>query len=222
MENRELREPMERVGTLGNTALPPPAERLESVDTLLSRALRDGDEASLATAIDRLRPEMLRVAEGHVRSRDDAEDVVQDAWIAALRSIPRFEGRASLKTWLMRILVYRARTAGRRAARAIPWSQFEGAGPFGGARADTFEPGHLVASGPDPQQALIAGEFMESVERAMRTLPVRQRDVVRLRDLEGWTPAEVCERLQISRGNQRVLLHRGRLEMRDHLTLVRP
>jgi RNA polymerase sigma-70 factor (ECF subfamily) len=125
MTLRALRSPEERVGTLPNTALPPPAEEEtpQFLDQLLREALLGGDERALRTVIDRLRPDMLQIAAHHVRSRDDAEDVVQETWIAALDAVHRFEGRASLRTWLLRILTYRAISAGRRASRTTPTSQ---------------------------------------------------------------------------------------------------
>ncbi|MEK9501223.1 RNA polymerase sigma factor [Gaopeijia maritima] len=205
MPDRELRRPMERVGTLGNTALPPPHDApIDTTESLLHRALREGDDRALRRAVEHLHPEMLRLAEAHVASTDDAEDVVQDTWVAALRGITRFEGRASLKTWLMRILLYRARSSGRRASRFVPWSL-----------VDAVQA--MATPAPDPFQALVARELHLMLEAAILELPARQREVVRLRDLEGWTPDEVCRRLHISHGNQRVLLHRGRTRVRGAL-----
>ena len=213
MRRRELRSPEERVGTLGNTALPPPdEEEPPSIDTLLYRALVEGDDVSLEAAVRHLRPEMLRLAAGYVRSEDEAEDVIQDTWIAALAGIHRFEGRASLRTWLLRILTYRARSTGRHRSRFVPLSQVSGAP---GAAGDPPAPGPLlVCSRPDPEETAIARDLRTRVGHALSELPRRQREVVRLRDLEGWTPKEVCARLRVSTGNQRVLLHRARLRLR--------
>lgn len=214
MNPRNLRSPEERVGTLGNTALPPPDdEEPPSTETLLRRALVERDDTALEAVVHDLRPEMLRLAAAHVRSHDDAEDVVQDTWIAALTGIDRFEGRASLRTWLLRILTYRARSAGRRRSRFVPLSQLTGhsGGPD---LTSTHEP-FLMSPPPDPEETVIGQELRHRLEEALADLPSRQREVVRLRDLEGWSPKEVCARLRVSTGNQRVLLHRGRLHLRE-------
>lgn len=214
MKRRELRSPEQRVGQLGNTALPPPAtDTAPSIEGLLRRALMRGDEAALERVIHRLRPEMLRLAATHVRSVDDAEDVVQDTWIAALTAIDRFQGRASLKTWLFRILTYRARSAARHRGRFVPISQLTDGTPVFD-RAWAHEPA-MTSPDPDPEQTLLGLDLRRRIDEALAELPIRQRQVVRLRDLEGWSPKDVCSRLRLSPVNQRVLLHRGRLQLRE-------
>lgn len=213
MTPRELRSPEERVGTLGNTALPPPEGEPLSTETLLRRALVHRDDDALEAVVHELRPEMLRLAANHVRSTDDAEDIVQDTWIAALGGIERFEGRASLRTWLLKILTYRALSAGRRSGRIVPMShlaRLSGSVP----ELSTSAP-FLTSTPPDPEETVLAQDLRERVEEALSTLPDRQQEVVRLRDLEGWSPREVSARLRVSPGNQRVLLHRGRLQLRE-------
>lgn len=219
-DNRELRSPQERVGTLPNAALPPPDEEPPSVEALLRRALVDRDERALRVVTRLLHPEMIRIATFHVRSRDDAEDVVQDTWLAALRGIDRFEGRSSLHTWLRRILTYRARTAGARASRVVPISQLRGGDePRRDASGDLPDGRPPAFSQPqrNPQDALLADELGEELERCLATLPPRQRDVLRLRDLEGRSAAHVCRTLELTPGNQRVLLHRARHHVRERL-----
>lgn len=213
MKRRALRNPRDRAGTLSNTALPPPDEgKLPCTETLLRRGLVEGDGPSLASVVQQLRPEMLRLARRYVRSADDAEDLVQDTWIAALVGVDRFEGRSSLKTWLFRILTYRARSAGRRERRLVPMSQLAGSSdiPFDPSVRDPL----FVSSAPNPHEVTIGRDLRNRVEAALEELPSRQREVVRLRDLEGWSSNEVRERLRVSHGNQRVLLHRGRLQLR--------
>lgn len=214
MKRRELRSPEQRVGRLGNTALPPPkTESAPSTEGLLRRALMRGDEAALERVVHRLRPEMLRIAATHVRSADDAEDVVQDTWIAALAAIERFEERSSLKTWLFRILTYRARSAARHRGRFVPISQLTDGTPVF-HHAWTREPA-MTSPEPDPEENLLGLDLRRRVETALAELPARQRQVVRLRDLEGWSPQEVRAKLHLSPVNQRVLLHRGRLQLRQ-------
>ncbi|MEQ9569737.1 MAG: RNA polymerase sigma factor [Longimicrobiales bacterium] len=214
MKRRELRSPEQRVGRVGNAALPPPtSDTAPSIETVLRRALIHGDEAALERVVHRLRPEMLRLAARHVRSIDDAEDVVQDTWIAALAAIDRFEGRASLKTWLFRILTYRARSAARHRGRFVPISRLtDGTPVFDHAWAQ--EPA-MTSPEPDPEETFLGLDLRRRIEAALPELPGRQRQVVRLRDLEGWSPQEVCSRLRLSPVNQRVLLHRGRLQLRQ-------
>ena len=213
MTYRELRRPEERVGILGNAALPPPEPEPPSTEVMLRRALVDRDDDALEAVVHDLRPEMIRLASDHVRSVDDAEDVVQDTWIAALSAIKRFEGRSSLRTWLLRILTYRARSAGRRNGRTLPLSHLTASS---GSRPEPATPAPFLASPPpDPEQTVIVHDLQERIERALATLPDRQQQVVRLRDIEGWDSSEVSTRLGVSPGNQRVLLHRGRSQLRE-------
>src|SRR5690606_16440588 len=119
-----LRSPSERVGTLSHADLPPPAgaSSFDDEEQLLLRALRERDEQAFEWLLDRWYSPMLRLARTYVRTRADAEEVVQDTWLAVLGGLERFEGRSSLKTWIFRILVNRARTRARRAARTLPIS----------------------------------------------------------------------------------------------------
>jgi len=225
-----LRSPRERVGTLSHADLPPPlpTPRKASAETLLLRALRDGDEAAFERLLDRWYSPMLRVARSYVRTDADAEEAVQETWLAVLRGIDTFEGRGSLKTGVFRILANRARSLARREARSVPMSDL--AVPANAAGASTGEElewlflpertGPLewhgnLASGSDPDEELAGRELQARIEAAIRELPPRQQQVITLRDLEGWSAEEVCEALDLSDGNQRVLLHRARTKIRD-------
>ncbi len=160
---------------------------------------------------------MVRLATTFVSSRAIAEEVVQDTWLAVVRGIERFEGRSSLRTWLLAILVNRARTAGTREARSVAIGD---AGPaVDGARFDTTgywaaPPGHWVE---DAEARLGAAELAGRIRAALAELPPRQRAVVMLRDVDGLRSDEVCEVLALSSANQRVLLHRGRSQLRQAL-----
>lgn len=225
-----IRSPKERAGTLPNSSLPPPAESGTEED-LLARALRDGDEAAFARVLDRLHSPMLRLAQVFVRSREDAEEVVQDTWMAALTGIGRFQGRSSLKTWLFRILVYRARTRGKREARTVPFSALASArggagddfrddpqlGDLPGAGTEMFLSEEMHRTRNGPEEAFLSAELRAQIEDAIRGLPARQQEVVTLRDIEGWTAEEVSGLLGVSVANQRVLLHRARVRVRDAL-----
>lgn len=198
----------------------------ESREQELVQRLRDGDEAAFAELIDTYGATMLRVAQMFVRDRATAEEVVQETWLAVLNGIDRFEGRSSLKTWLFRILTNRAKTRGQRDGRMVPFSSLAGAGEEGEPSVD---PDRFL--GPDsphpgawaapplawPQERLLERETLGVIQMAIDELPEAQRDVIRLRDVEGWTPMEVADALEITDGNQRVLLHRARSKVRAAL-----
>ncbi|HKE80872.1 MAG TPA: sigma-70 family RNA polymerase sigma factor [Solirubrobacteraceae bacterium] len=198
-------------------------------DEQLLEALRRGDERAFVALVRRYGALMQRVALGYVRTPAVAEEVVQETWCAVLTGLERFEGRAALKTWLFRILTNRAKTRGQREARSVPLSSLTGEDDDGPAvDPDRFLPadharwpGHWAA-GPAPWSALpherlLAREVRARVRAAIETLPERQQAVVVLRDVEGWPPEEVCETLDLSEGNQRVLLHRARSKVRAEL-----
>lgn len=183
-------------------------------DAALVSALRARDEDAYLTLVHRYTPLMLRVARGHVDSRAAAEDVVQDTWVAVLRNIDGFEARSSFKTWLMRIVVNTARSRRVRDRRTV----CAGALPEElGGWTETRRPEQRPPVAPDPERHALGSETWQTVESALRTLPARQRTVVELRDVAGWTADEVCHALGISAGNQRLLLHRGRVRLRELL-----
>jgi RNA polymerase sigma-70 factor, ECF subfamily len=202
-----------------------PAEEHE-----LLEALRRGEEAAFARLVTTLHGSMLRLAMVHVRDRAIAEDVVQEAWLGVLQQLDRFEGRSSLKTWVLRIVSNRAKTRAVRERRTVPLSGLLGDlrdGDELGVEPDRFLPagdrwaGHW-ASPPRswrdvPEERLLSHETMTEVERAIDGLPPAQRAVLVVRDVEGLTAAEACELLGLTEGNQRVLLHRGRSRVRAHL-----
>jgi RNA polymerase sigma-70 factor (ECF subfamily) len=190
--------------------------------------LRGGDERAFETLVERHYPTMLAVARGYVRTRAIAEEVVQEAWLGVLNGIDRFEGRSSLRTWIMRIVVNIAISRGEREARSVPFSTLaseEGDEPavdperFRGQN-DGF-PGHWRAYPGNwaslPDDALLGRETLAVVMSAIEELPEAQRVVITMRDVAGCTPEEVCGALDVSDGNQRVLLHRARSHVRGAL-----
>ncbi|SDC71519.1 RNA polymerase sigma-70 factor, ECF subfamily [Geodermatophilus telluris] len=200
---------------------------------LLGR-LRAGDRQAFAELVDAWSGVLLRVALLYVSTRASAEEVVQDTWLAVIGQLDRFEGRSSLRTWVFRILENQARSRGSREARTVPWSTAflpDGDGADGGPTVDPARfrgsedrwPRHWTDAGlprpwqPPPEEAVVAGEVRRELRTALAELPERQRTVVELRDVLGLTSEEVCERLGISAGNQRILLHRGRARLRARL-----
>ena len=193
-------------------------------------ALRSGDERAFMEVVERYHASLLRVAQIWVSSRSVAEEVVQDTWVAVLRGIDRFEGRSSLKTWIFRILANTAKTRAVRERRTIPFSSLQnpGAVPEPALSPDRFRdsedpswPGHW-ASHPAPwdelpEKRLESLETRARLETAIGGLPAAQRAVISLRDIEGWSAEEVCNALELSETNQRVLLHRARSKVRAAL-----
>ena len=176
--------------------------------------------------IDSYGATMLRVAQMYVRDRATAEEVVQETWLAVLNGIDRFEGRSSLKTWLFRILTNRAKTRGERDGRMVPFSSLAGAGqedepsvdPDRFLGPDSPTPGAWAAPPRAwPEDRLLERETLDVIRMAIDMLPEAQREVILLRDIDGWSPTEVSDVLEITDGNQRVLLHRARSKVRAAL-----
>jgi RNA polymerase sigma-70 factor, ECF subfamily len=165
---------------------------------------------------------LVRVARMYVSTQSAAEEVAQETWLAVVEGIDRFEGRSSLKTWIFRILTNRAKTRGIREGRSLPFSSLE---PSDAAiEADRFHgadhnwPGHWAAAPRGfPEERMLARETRDVIERTIAALPAKQRTVISLRDVEGWSAEEVCNALTLSETNQRVLLHRARSAVRAAL-----
>jgi RNA polymerase sigma-70 factor, ECF subfamily len=192
-------------------------------------ALRAGDEAAFVDLARRHGPLMLRIARTYVHDARAAEDVVQETWMALLEGIDRFEGRASLRTWLFRVLVNRAITRAERDRRSVPFCSLDGDdGPAGdGPTVDPTRfldadhprwPGHWAAEPVRlPEERLLAHETLDRVRAAIDALPPRQRTVIVMRDVGGFDADEVCSALGIGDANQRTLLHRARAKIRQDL-----
>jgi RNA polymerase sigma-70 factor (ECF subfamily) len=204
--------------------------RPSSEDLAFLERLRAGDERAFMELVERYRPAMLRIARMYVSTTAVAEEVVQDAWLGVLKGLDGFEGRSSLRTWIFRILVNIAKTRGQREARSLPfssvWSPDPDAEPaveLDRFHADTHDrsPGHWAAVPASwetvPEDRLLSRETLARVEAAIGRLPENQREVIRLRDVLGWTSQEVCNALDLSETNQRVLLHRARSKVRRAL-----
>jgi RNA polymerase sigma-70 factor (ECF subfamily) len=192
--------------------------------------LRSGDEHAFAGLIDAHHGSMVRLATMYVPGRAVAEEVVQETWLAVLEGLDRFEGRASLKTWIYRILLNRAMTRGQRERRSVPFSALFDPSSEGAEAA--VEPERFMGPGEElpghwadpprrwegaPEERLLTRETLDHMARAIDALPPSQREVITLRDVDGWTSREVCNVLGITETNQRVLLHRARSKVRRAL-----
>lgn len=195
-------------------------------DAQLIADLRQRDEDAFARIVDAWSPGMLRVARCHVASHATAEEVVQEAWIGVLQGLDAFEGRSKLKTWAIRIVINIAKSRGRRERRVTPFSSLSlDAGPT--VDPDRFRPqGEPYAGGwrsfppswpPLPESEALSSETHAIIGSAVAALPEAQRIVIALRDLDGYEASEVCDALDLSEGNQRVLLHRARSSVRQKL-----
>jgi RNA polymerase sigma-70 factor, ECF subfamily len=193
-------------------------------DHALVEALRAGDEAAFEELVDRYNGSLVRIAMMYVGNRTVAEEVAQEAWLAVLEGIDRFEGRSSLKTWIFRILTNRAKTRGEREHRQLPLSALFGEDEPEVPLERFLGPDHpqrpLAWASPPrawPEDRLLGRETAAVLRDAIAELPPAQQAVIGLRDVEGLAPEEVADALQISAGNERVLLHRARSHVRRAL-----
>ena len=198
-------------------------------DLALLERLRAGDELAFMMLVERYQPSMLRIARMYVSTRAVAEEVVQEAWLGVLKGLDAFEGRSSLRTWIFQILTNIAKSRGQREARSTPFSSVWTPDPDGEPAVDLerFQPEGSLGAGSwsspprpwetAPEERLLSQETLAEVGAAIATLPPNQREVIRLRDVLGWTSQEVCNALEISETNQRVLLHRARAKVRRAL-----
>jgi len=192
-------------------------------DGALIARLIAGEASAFGELVDRYHVRMGRMAMGFVADRTVAEEVVQDTWLAVMTGLDGFEGRSSLGTWIYRILANRARTRAVRERRSVPFSALESDGSDDAGLGGRFdEVGHWSAPPrtwevEDPERLCLRREAMEVLGRALDALPANQRLVVMLRDVEGLDADEVCNILEVTETNQRVLLHRARTKLRSVL-----
>ena len=204
---------------------------VSSEDAALVEQLRNRDETAFLEIVQRHHASLLRLAKSFVNSRAVAEEVVQETWVAVLQGIVRFEGRSSLKTWIFQILINRSKTRGVREARSINFSGMTDVNSESGYSSvdpsrflssdDSQHPGGW-ASQPQqwdmtPEQILLSQECRTFIEQAIASLPELQKEVITLRDVQGWANEEICAGLGISEANCRVLLHRARSRVRQAL-----
>jgi RNA polymerase sigma-70 factor (ECF subfamily) len=216
--------------TMTAAPLPAPSAAAERERELIA-ALRRGDEQTFTLLVEQYTPALLRLASLYVSSRAVAEDVVQETWVGVLHGLDRFEGRSALKSWSFRFLVNTAKTRAVREGRTIPFSALAALDADGDeptVEPERFRPPDAPQwpggwSSPPasweslPEERLLSLETRERIQRAIAALPPAQREVITLRDVEGWPSDEVCNLLSISESNQRVLLHRARSRVRRAL-----
>ena len=196
-------------------------------DQRIIAGLRARNEAVFVEMVDRYHGSLVRVAMRYTPSRAVAEEVVQDTWIGVIEGIDRFEGRSTVKTWLYKILIYRARARGERERRTTPMSALEHDDSSPSVPTERFQGSDALWAGHwatppqrwdgDAEERLLAGEAREIIDAVIAELPPAQREVIVMRDLSHFTAAEVCDLLDVTEANQRVLLHRARSRVRAAL-----
>jgi RNA polymerase sigma-70 factor (ECF subfamily) len=228
-----MTEQLSQPETLSSLPVSQPAGPVSTSEAELKliEALRQGDETAFVMLIDQYHTALLRLALIYTSSRAVAEEIVQETWIGVLQGIHRFEGRSSLKTWIFRILINQAKKRAQRENRQIPFSALwnpEAEPDEPAVALDRFQPaddpkwpGHWVSQ-PErwddiPESRLLSEETRAYLLQAIENLPPSQQEVITLRDIEGWSPEEVCNLLGITEVNQRVLLHRARSKVRGAL-----
>lgn len=188
------------------------------IERLLAR-----DEAAFADLVAAYHSSLIRLALTFVADHGAAEEVVQETWLGVVKGLPSFERRSSLKTWIFRILVNRARTRGGRDGRLVNFSAFAELDDEPSGVADRFSAEGRWIQPPsmwheqNPEELLLRREVADWLQDAISSLPANQRAVISLRDIEGVEAPEVCNILGISETNQRVLLHRARTKVRAAL-----
>ena len=199
-------------------------------DQEMAARLRAGDEAAFREIVAEYGGRLSRLARSFSRNDAVIEEAVQETWMAVIRGIHGFEGRAPLRTWIFGILVNQAR---RLAVREYRQAQLAAGGNIAAGAHDAAEDGEAREPGmggngmwveapapwgmENPESAMLSAETLRVIESALAELPEAQRQVVVLRDVEGLSPEEICNILEISDTNQRVLLHRGRARVRQAL-----
>lgn len=193
-------------------------------DLAIVERLRVGDETTFMMLVEEHQAAMLRIARMYVSSRAVAEEVVQEAWLGIIKGLDGFEGRSSLRTWMYRIVANVAKTRGEREGRSVPFSSLAADEDETAVDPEWFQgssdrfPGGWRTFPDDwrgiPEDRLIGHETLVRIGRAIEALPPLQAEVIRMRDVLGWTSEEVRNALDLSETNQRVLLHRARSRVR--------
>lgn len=208
-----------------NTSVAPYPDEGESPEREFVTRLRARDAAAFSRLLELYHGSLLRLALAFVPSRAVAEEVVQETWLGVIQGLDRFEGRSALKTWIFRILTNRAKSRGAREHRSLPFSElsFDDGEYHGAVDAARFKADGMWGLPPQrwqahsPEKLASDHQALTQLEAAIAALPPPQRAVVTLRDVEGLSSDEVCNILELSDTNQRVLLHRARSKLRSVL-----
>jgi len=201
-------------------------------DAAFIARLRGGDETAYRDLISRRHVAMVRLAMVFCRIRETAEEVVQETWITVFTGLDTYTGEGSLPSWISGIVVNKARIRAVRDRRMVNFSDLAAA--EAGPDAADLDPGWFSGagrwaeppaawSGITPETEASDRQLLLHLSEAIDALPPAQRAAVLLRDVQGTAPAEICQMLEITEGNLRVLLHRARLALRARIdALITP
>jgi RNA polymerase sigma-70 factor (ECF subfamily) len=183
-----------------------------SDDVALVHAAKQGDMAAFEQLVKRHTALIFRVAMHIMASREDVEDIVQDAFLSAFQHLQRFEERARFSTWVARIAVNTALMK-LRSLRRVTTISIDQEAEEGGALADK-----VADWKPNPEQLYSRAELREILQQALASLPDGYRVVFLLRDVEGLSVADTAEMLGLSIPNVKARLFRARLKLRERLS----
>ena len=188
----------------------------ETEKPLSLEALKAGDREAFAQMVDQTSGHIYHVALQILGDEQDAEDVLQETYLKALRSLPTFEGRSSLMTWLYRIAVNEALMAVRR--RKPQALSVEEPDPEldGESESQAME---IVDFCCLPEGELLSAESRRALDQAVQHLPASLRVVFVMRDLEGLSIQDTAEALGLSENNVKTRLLRARLRLRQELSV---
>ncbi|TWR87768.1 RNA polymerase sigma factor [Pseudomonas saxonica] len=189
---------------------------LTADDTDLLKRLLAGEQQAFRVLVSTYQGAMQAVAYAIVGNRH-ADEVVQDAWLSVVRNLSSFEGRSSLKTWLLTITANAAKNRYKQNRREVLLDDLPS--PHGRIDDDRFaSDGHWLLAPfawhqDTPEALLTEDELRECLEHTLLSLPQLQRSVLVLRERQGLELEEICNLLEISLSNARVLVHRARLKV---------
>lgn len=214
-------------GAGSEAAVPAAHPRASAEDAAVIAALRGGDEEAFTRLVDQHHAALRRIARLYVSNPAVADEVVQETWLAVIQGVWAFQGRSSLRTWILRILINRAKTRGQREGRTVPFADAGAAEPVGAASSEAGRDAHnhqengrspwRLDPEPSPEARLLTREAHAHLRAAIDALPANQRMVITMRDLEGYSSEEVCNALGLTETNQRVILHRARSAVRGRV-----
>lgn len=185
------------------------------LDALLPR-LQQGERAAFEQLVRQLHTNLNSVARSML-SHAEAEEAVQDAWLSVYRNIGGFEGRSALKTWITRIVINECRMRLRKAGREINLdTDVEGPDALANRFQDNGHWRQMPIAWDNfhaPEQILEEQDLRDCMEKNLQRMPAQQRLMIELRDIQGLSFEDICNMLDISASNARVLLHRARAQL---------
>ncbi len=192
-------------------------DKLPSEDELIPKLLA-GDEHAFAQVVHAYNSFMVHLARTIVGDAI-ADEVAQEAWMAVIRALPKFERRSSLKTWILRIVSNCAKSRLRHESRSINID-------FADDKSAMIDPAHFKGDGhwltppnvwhaDTPDAILASTELREHIDDALKQLPPLQQAAITLRDMHGMDMESICKILEVSESNGRVLIHRARSQLRE-------